>query len=192
MEIKHKNILIGALLAVVFVMAVGYAAFAQTLTINGSATIDSTWDVHMVDDAEGGHEATAVGSSNMGTTPANPTVEVGEGGLTATLTAELVSPGDSVVYTIPITNAGTLNAKYDGITMSGADFGLDSATSQTSATSTSGNIKYEVTKVPGTTLNAGAWDTIQVTVTYLDYVGQESAFGETAEIVINVNYSQAA
>ena len=108
MKTKHKNILIGALLAVVFVMAVGYAAFAQQLTITGSASIDSRWDVHMVDDAEGGHEATAVGSSNMGTTPANPTVEVGEGGLTATLTAELVSPGDSVVYTIPITNAGTL------------------------------------------------------------------------------------
>ena len=191
METKHKNILIGTLLAVVFVMAVGYAAFAQQLTINGSASIDSRWDVHMVQ-TEDGHTATAVGSSNMGTIPTNPTVVVGGGGLTATLTAELVSPGDSVVYTIPITNAGTLNAKYDGITMSGADFGLASATSQTSATSTSGNIKYEVTKVPGATLNAGAWDTIQVTVTYLDYVGQQSAFGETAEIVINVNYSQAA
>ena len=45
MESKHKNILIGALLAVVFVMAVGYAAFAQTLTINGSAEITSSWDV---------------------------------------------------------------------------------------------------------------------------------------------------
>ena len=75
--------------------------------------------------------------------------------------------------------------------MSGTDFGLASATSQTSATSTSCNIKYEVTKAPGSTLNAGAWDTIVVTVTYVDYVGQESAKDETAEIVINVNYSQA-
>ena len=32
--------------AVVFVMAVGYAAFAQLLTINGTASIDSSWDVH--------------------------------------------------------------------------------------------------------------------------------------------------
>ena len=46
MESKHKNILIGTLLAVVFVMAVGYAAFAQQLQINGTATINSTWDVH--------------------------------------------------------------------------------------------------------------------------------------------------
>ena len=46
MEGKNKNILIGTLLAVVFVMAVGYAAFAQQLTINGTATINSSWDVH--------------------------------------------------------------------------------------------------------------------------------------------------
>ena len=45
MESKHKNVLIGALLAVVFVMAVGYAAFATTLTINGEATITSNWHV---------------------------------------------------------------------------------------------------------------------------------------------------
>ena len=45
MESKHKNVLIGALLAVVFVMAVGYAAFAQQLTINGSAEITSNWHV---------------------------------------------------------------------------------------------------------------------------------------------------
>ena len=45
MESKHKNALIGALLAVVFVMAVGYAAFAQQLTINGSAEINSSWDI---------------------------------------------------------------------------------------------------------------------------------------------------
>ena len=31
MEIKHKNALIGGLLAVVVVMAVGYAAFSQAL-----------------------------------------------------------------------------------------------------------------------------------------------------------------
>ena len=39
MESKHKNVLIGALLAVVFVMAVGYAAFATTLTILEILTI---------------------------------------------------------------------------------------------------------------------------------------------------------
>ena len=47
MDETHKSSLILILLAVVFVMAVGYSAFAQSLNITGSATIDSTWDVHI-------------------------------------------------------------------------------------------------------------------------------------------------
>ena len=46
MESKNKNILIASLLAVVLVMAVGYAAFVQQLTISGTAEITSTWNVH--------------------------------------------------------------------------------------------------------------------------------------------------
>ena len=42
------------LLAVVFVMAIGYAAFSQQLTINGTASIDSSWDVHIEDIAVNG------------------------------------------------------------------------------------------------------------------------------------------
>ena len=105
MESKHKNALIGALLAVVFVMAVGYAAFAQQLTINGSAEITSRWDVHMLQ--EGAEWAP---SSTMGTSPSG-TVNVEPGGLTATFSATLISPGDKVTYTIPIVNAGTLDAR---------------------------------------------------------------------------------
>ena len=189
MESKHKNALIGALLAVVLVMAVGYAAFAQQLTINGSAEINSRWDIHMVQN-EDGHTATATPASTMGTTPENANVTVS--GTTATLTATLKSPGDSVTYVIPIKNAGTLNAKYDGATMSGSDFNLNSATAQTSATSTSKNIKYEITQEPGATLDAGAWDTVTIKLTYESYDGQQSPTGgqETAQIVINLNYSQ--
>ena len=45
----HKSSVIMVLLAVVLIMAIGYAAFAQQLTINGSAEISSTWDVHIED-----------------------------------------------------------------------------------------------------------------------------------------------
>ena len=47
MESKNNNLLIIALLAIIVVMGVGYAAFTQQLTINGTATINSSWDVHM-------------------------------------------------------------------------------------------------------------------------------------------------
>ena len=44
METKGRNIIIGTLLAAVAIMAVGYAALAQTLQINGTATISSNWN----------------------------------------------------------------------------------------------------------------------------------------------------
>ena len=50
---KGRNIVIGALLAAVAIMAVGYAALAQTLTISGTASISSTWNVAITDITEG-------------------------------------------------------------------------------------------------------------------------------------------
>ena len=38
MDKKKKNLLIGGLLAVVLLLAVGYAAFATTLNITGSSS----------------------------------------------------------------------------------------------------------------------------------------------------------
>ena len=95
MENKNKNVLIGALLAVVFVMAVGYAAFAQQLTINGTAEITSKWDVHMED---GSTKAVA---GVTGATAPTGTLTVADGGLKADFTASLVSPGDTVTFTVP-------------------------------------------------------------------------------------------
>ena len=44
---SKKRILIVVLSVLIVVMAVGYALLAQELTINGSASIDSTWRVEI-------------------------------------------------------------------------------------------------------------------------------------------------
>lgn len=100
MKIKHKNALIGGLLAVVVVMAVGYAAFSQALIINGSASIDSNWQIRIIDIA-----ASTTGSG------VNAGAEVGSDYLSASFNASLTSPGDTVTYTITVENQGTINAK---------------------------------------------------------------------------------
>jgi len=133
MESKHKNALIGALLAVVFVMAVGYAAFAQQLTINGTAEITSNWDVHF--DIANDAQKTPVCSSpfNNNTTQcssegqytaAHPTGGAAaqalvlpygkivydntpQAPLVANIKVELVQPGDSVTFTLKPKNFGT-------------------------------------------------------------------------------------
>ena len=100
METKHKNALIGGLLAVVVVMAVGYAAFSQALIINGNATIDSNWQIRIIDIA-----ASTTGSG------VNAGAEVGSDYLSASFNASLTSPGDTVTYTITVENQGTIDAK---------------------------------------------------------------------------------
>ena len=185
MESKHKNALIGALLAVVFVMAVGYAAFAQQLTINGSAEITSSWDVHMESDG-----AAYNPESTMGTTPTG-SVNVEEGGLQATFTANFTSPGDKITYTIPIVNAGTLDARLSNITLSSDTPGMD--IQGLVATSEDGNIKYTVTS-PGTgTLNANdGRATITIVAEFVDKAeGQGNAQNVTANLTVTMTYVQA-
>ena len=185
MEAKHKNALIGALLAVVFVMAVGYAAFAQQLTINGSADITSKWDVHM--ESEG---ADYVPTSTMGTPPTG-TVRVDDGGLTASFSANFTSPGDKITYTIPIVNVGTQNARLSNITLSSDTPGM--YIQDLVATSEDGNIKYTVIS-PGTeTLNANdGRATITIVAEFVDKAdGQENAQNVSANLTVTMTYVQA-
>lgn len=185
MEGKSKNILIGVLLAVVLVMAVGYAAFAQQLTINGSAKITSNWDVHMT---QTGASATPNYTSD---TVTGGTVNVEEGGLKANFSATLISPGDKVTFVVPIENKGTLDAVLDDITLSSDTPGMD--IQGLVATSQDGNIKYTVTS-PGSSTLVKETGKAQVTVVaeFVDKVaGQGSAQNVTANLTVTMNYVQA-
>ena len=185
MEAKHKNALIGALLAVVFVMAVGYAAFAQQLTINGSAEITSKWDVHMED---GSYEPT----STMGTNPTG-SLTVEEGGLTATFSVNLTSPGDYMTFTIPVVNKGTIDAKLSGITLSSdtPEMALDQE--QLTATTKDGNIKYTVTSPGnGTLANTSGTANVIVKAEFVNKPeGNTNAQNVTGNLTITMNYIQA-
>lgn len=109
-ESRNKNILIGALIAVVLIMGVGYAAFAQQLTINGSANITSTWDVHIQSITPSDQPVGTASNVSATVDPVDKTK--------ATFSTNLVSPGDSLTYTVTVVNAGTIDAKVDtdGIT----------------------------------------------------------------------------
>ncbi len=118
MEQKNKNILIGGLLAIVLVMAVGYAAFATQLTINGTANITSNWDVHIKSITMSANEGTGTDSEG-GETKVDP-----ENPLAATFKANLVSPGDSVTYDVVVENSGTLPAEVSSITVTQKNTGV--------------------------------------------------------------------
>lgn len=174
-ESRNKNILIGALIAVVLIMGVGYAAFAQQLTINGNAEITSTWDVHIKSITPGTKEAgTLVGT-------AKDVAHTVDSATSATFSTELVSPGDSITYTVVVENSGNIAAKV-------ADAGV---------TFTEGAnkdaIKYSYDGIaPGTKVAAdGGTATFTVKVEYLDSVTSQPADAQkTNTLKMLLNFDQ--
>ena len=103
---NNKSILIGGLLAVVVIMAIGYAAFASSLKISGTSNISTSWNISITDITT----SNKVGSASVSGTPEHS-------GLTASFNTNLVLPGDSITYNIKVENKGNLNAKLNKITL---------------------------------------------------------------------------
>ena len=190
MEARHKNTLIISLIAIVFVMAVGYAAFAQTLNINGSASITSKWEVRL--DRSGANKTT---DSQMGTDPTASIIVDGDG-LTADFQAEFISPGDSVTYTIPIVNNGTIDARLSTLSISGTNLSSSPAgnlTGNTVVESNDGNIRYTVTS-PGTSTLAkeSGRATLTIKAEFVNKTeGNENAYQSSADLTVSLTYVQA-
>ena len=108
-ERKIKVLSVAALLVAVLGLTVAFAALSQTLTINGSATVNAaSWDVHF----ENLSEATIEGGAEVVT---KPTITE-DGTSIQTFKVKLTKPLDSVIYTFDVKNAGSINAKLTGIT----------------------------------------------------------------------------
>ena len=137
-----KNYAVIALVCALAIMAVGYSLLAQTLTINGTATIASDWDVAITNITEG----TPTGSA------ANRT-EATHTGTTATFDVTLNQPGDTMTYVVTVHNGGTLNAKLTGLTVTPEESEVE-------------GIYFDVTGVEQnvTTLDAGEDNQITVVV----------------------------
>ena len=101
---NNKKIMITVLSVLVVAMAVGYALLAQELTINGTASIDSTWRVEITDISSKEVVGDAVNKTNPTYTATTTNFSVG-----------LTQPGDSITYDITVTNKGTLDAVVESI-----------------------------------------------------------------------------
>ncbi len=92
---KKKKVIIGVL-AVILVAAVGYAIFSDTLTIKGTATAQGNFDLT--------YTCVKEDSSSTGTG------ECSVKDNTVTTTSTLSKPSDQVIYTVTVTNDGTIPA----------------------------------------------------------------------------------
>ena len=102
-----QSVVIVVLAVTVLVMSVGYALYAQQLTVNGTATFTKAkWDVHF-------DTTTFTESSTIKATTKN----VGNTAISYDVT--LPSPGSIYSFSVNAKNFGTIDAKMTKITLSG-------------------------------------------------------------------------
>ena len=161
---KSKKIIMITMCCLICVMAIGYAAFATNLTINGTANITSTWKVLFTKIEE-------VSKTSGVTIIKVPTAE----GTNATFNVDLKSPGDKIAYKITVANQGTLDAIINDITAS--ETGSDA-------------IKFEITGIKkGDKLAKSATTTFNVTISYdSNVISQPNVTDNT--LTMSINYVQ--
>lgn len=186
---NHKNAMIAMLLGALVVMAVAYAAFSTALTINGTATINSSWNVHFDTTKTSGTGVINPTTGAGGSTAPSGTVSYTDG-QHASVSATLRQPGDKVVFTLTIKNEGSLKATLGAPS---ATAGEATNCSGLICTSSAGHIKFTVGSPLSSTLNAtNGSTTMQVTAEFVDTAVTSLSSGEGASIVVSITATQAA
>ena len=128
---KKRNIIIGSLCCLLVFMGIGYAILSQTLNISGIANMRGNWNVKI---------------TNMELLSENKTGRAEEVShsftdTTATFTADLYMPGDSIEYRVTVENQGNIDALLKSITPT--------------TTNKSEGIKFSHSQIDNTVLTAG-------------------------------------
>ena len=141
---KKRNIIIGALCCLLVFMGIGYAILSQTLNISGIANMKGNWNVRI---------------TNMELLSENKTGRAEEVShsftdTTATFTADLYMPGDSIEYRVTVENQGNIDALLKSITPT--------------TTNKSEGIKFSHSEIDNTILTAGKTITFTMKVEFLE------------------------
>ena len=202
MRQKGKTIaMVIALVIAIISLGVAFATFSTTLNINGTATVQSSsWDIYFTGDGTNYTKpttSTALPSGNITKSASSITASGSVIATTFTWSATLKTPGDYVIYTIHVKNAGSYNAKFTSITK-------PAITCSSDPKSVCGHLHYGIYTNAGCTselaqnelLNSGATDTFYVKVWLddsgwaADGSGLPSANVTTNTISATVTYTQ--
>ena len=160
----NKKYLIVGLFIVLLVMSVGYAAFSTSLSITGTGSISTSWNIEITDITT----SDIVGSASNDKSPSYDK-------LSATFSTNLVSPGDSITYNIKVENKGSLDAMLDKISLVKTD---------------NPAIKYETSGISeGDILYKNTSSILKVKVTYNENVTMQP-INLNADIEVTLDYVQ--
>ena len=117
---NNKKIVIVILMVLVCIMAVGYSLLSQNLIITGTSSIDSTWNIRITDISAFVSGTAEDKELTTGCTTATAS-SGGCNGTNANFSVGLITPGDYVLYTVTITNTGTLDGTVSSIDVDTGD-----------------------------------------------------------------------
>ena len=141
---KKRNIIIGALCCLLVFMGIGYAILSQTLNISGIARMQGNWNVRI----------TNMELLNENKTGRAEEVSHSFTDTTATFTADLYMPGDSIEYRVTVENQGNIDALLKSITPT--------------TTNKSEGIKFSHSQIDNTVLTAGKTITFTMKAEFLE------------------------
>lgn len=98
---KRNRLIILGLIIIVLIMSVGYATLSTQVSLTGSTSITSEWNV---------------GITNVTVEFVSENCKAGEPQFTNTtvaFNAELCKPGDHITYAVTVKNSGTIDGKLD-------------------------------------------------------------------------------
>lgn len=140
-----KVAVVAALVISVIAIGIGFAAFTETLSINGNATVQtSSWKVKFTDLSTG----TKAGTASITTAP---TINNNDTTI-STYDVKLAKPGDSVTYTFKVANAGTYDAKLTSVTIPTPTCTGSGDNAETDATNVCKHVTYSLTYSDGGTI----------------------------------------
>lgn len=160
-----KVAVVAALVISVIAIGIGFAAFTETLSINGNATVQtSSWKVKFTDLSTG----TTAGTASITTAPTINTNDT----TISTYDVKLAKPGDSVTYTFKVANTGTYDAKLTSVTIPTPTCTGTGTNAETDATNVCKHVTYSLTYSDGGTiavndaLAAGASKEMKLVLSY--------------------------
>ena len=172
---KKQSIAIVGVIALVLAVAVGYALFSETITINGTATASGSFNIDFT-------EVGDIVSEGYTNVEGNEVATIVNDGNELTISVKnLDYPGAYVEIPVTITNNGTISAVLESINQVGLDGTGDDANSPIRVT-------YSGIAASETPIAAGATQDMVVRVEWLE---DNNATVADADFTISLNYKQA-
>ena len=195
-----------ALIAMIVVVGVGFAAFTTTLNINGTAKVEaSSWDIHFEKCPATEPYCLATTNSQVGSGVKSTTVVNVEPKLTDTTISDwdvtFKTPGDTVVYKFNVVNGGSFDAKISTFALPTPTCTGTGENADVDAENVCKHLEYRLTHdavIPdvkvGNSLNKGTSDMYELTLKYKDDVtAAELPKGEVtiSNLGFSIVYTQA-